>query len=94
MLAKSVVLALMGVAAVSEATAAHRNEFKLARDALFKRANRAGSEKSTSTGTGTPSKNTNGVSATCLAAGVLQTGSESTGQVNNVPADGQTNSAT
>ncbi len=108
MLVKSAMVALLGLAAVSEATM-ERAEFRMARRELVQRQNfrggrggkgsnsgaSAGKGSATGTNTGAGSNTGgSGASVTCLAADSLQTGSESTGQVNNVAADGQSNSAT
>jgi transcription initiation factor TFIID subunit 15 len=83
MMMKTAMVALMGLAAVTEAASIHqyRSPIEAAARAdkaseMERRQNRGG--------------NTN----TCLAANAVQTGSASTGQQNGVAADGQVNSAT
>ncbi len=109
MLVKSALLALMGLAAVSEATTVHRSEFRLARKEMVKRAtnsafnrggNRGGGKAGSTAGAGGATGTSgagganNAASNTCLAAGSIQTGSFVTGQVDDVPAAGQSNSLT
>ncbi len=97
MLLNTALLALVGLAAVSEASTLHESPFRLSR-----RTNRSGSKDNGGKSGGGASSTANaagnvaagGSSNTCLAANAVQTGSFVTGQENDVPADGQSNSAT
>ncbi len=103
MFTKSALTALLGLAALSEASM-DRSAFRLARRDLVQRQPARGGNRGGAAGGAAGSGATqtsgggggaaSGASVTCLAADSLQTGSESTGQQNNVAADGQSNSAT
>jgi phage repressor protein C with HTH and peptisase S24 domain len=101
MLVKNTLIALMGLAIAAEASAIHPHGSGLTR----RQQNRKGGQNSgqnqgnnnQGSATTTQASNNNaasGASETCLAANALQTGSQSTGQNNDVAADGQVNSDT
>jgi transcription initiation factor TFIID subunit 15 len=86
MMMKTAIVALMGLAAVTEAASIHQYrspiEKAIETELLEARQNKGGNNNA-NTGTNT-----------CLSANAVQTGSASTGQQNGVAADGQVNSAT
>ena len=85
MLAKISLVALMGMAVVSDAVSIHqRSPLDLI---VRQNGNRKGGNGGNGGGGG-------GASNTCLSANAVQTGSASTGNINDVPKDGQVNSLT
>jgi hypothetical protein len=91
MLVKTALVALVGLAVAAEAASIHHTPTM---NRLSRRQNKNGGKNNGNAGNAASAGNANAGSATCLAANALQTGSESTGQVNGVAADGQVNSLT
>lgn len=109
MLVKNVVLALLSLAMVAEASVIDRSSpfgralerrqaKKQGASASAARQSQAAQAKSSQSGSSTEhsgASNTGSDSASlCLNANAVQTGSQITGQVNGVPAEGQVNSLT
>lgn len=107
MLMKSAFVALLGLAAITEASVLDRSsDLRIARrQNNFKgkgnagntgkgNAGNAGNAAAASSASGGNGGGGNAANPTCLSPNALQTGSQSTGQQNDVAADGQANSAT
>ena len=91
MMMKSALLALMGLAAITEASRIPRHERLVSRQ---NGRNRGGNNNNNAGNNNADAGGNNAASETCLNADAVQTGSASTGQQNGVAADGQVNSAT
>jgi transcription initiation factor TFIID subunit 15 len=95
MLVKNVIVTLLSLAAVSEASTLHRSPFEAT---LARRQNKAkggnNNNNNNNNNAATKTGNANANAQLCLDQNAIQTGSQSTGQANGVAADGQVNSAT